>query len=110
MGVSADRWIGESDTAGKMVRMEDEALTQKIMGCAMAVHRALGPGATAHRGRFALPISDLCWKVGRGVPPSRGLKQAPCPSEGDKTRADGRGGFRSRRQQRSMHPRSGKSC
>ncbi len=24
--------------------MEDEALTQKIIGCAMAVHRALGPG------------------------------------------------------------------
>jgi len=24
--------------------MEDEALTQKSMGCAMAVHRALGPG------------------------------------------------------------------
>jgi len=44
MGVSADRWIGERDTAGRMVRMEDEALTQKIMGCAMAVHRALGPG------------------------------------------------------------------
>ena len=24
--------------------MEDEALTQRIIGCAMAVHRALGPG------------------------------------------------------------------
>ena len=24
--------------------MEDEALTQKIIGCAMAVHRTLGPG------------------------------------------------------------------
>ena len=46
--------------------MEDEALTQKIIGCAMAVHRTLGPGflesvyqkALAHElGKAGLKVS-----------------------------------------------------
>ena len=40
----------------------------------------LDDSATAHRGRFALPISNLRMKVGQGVPPSRDLKSAPFTS------------------------------
>jgi GxxExxY protein len=44
MEYDGDATDGWSTTITETFYMEDEALTQKIIGCAMAVHRTLGPG------------------------------------------------------------------
>jgi GxxExxY protein len=45
--------------------MEDEALTRKIIGCAMAVHRTLGPGflESVYQKAFAVELQQVGLKV-----------------------------------------------
>jgi hypothetical protein len=70
--------------------MEDEALTRKIIGCAMTIHRALGPG-------FLLTATGLdtggsCRIPGgrRGRRPSRAeIQRLSLPREGPRPRGPG---------------------